>query len=198
MTPLKPLKLGADTVALLIPHRRPFVFLDGVDAFGREPQPTLVGHKQISVNEPVFEGHFPGLSLWPGVYTIEGMGQTVNALFVLEAIIEEFERRGGTEARALEALRSIDRRNKLGRQAPTEVELELMESLGQPRDRVGLAGALEIKLEEPVFAGCTLSYRVTQTRVTRNTRRFDVSAMVGDHRVARGTMTSAVPTAFAV
>jgi len=193
-----PLELGADAVSLLIPHRRPFVFLDGVDAFERAPRPTLIGHKQISVNEPVFEGHFAGLSLWPGVYTIEGMGQTVNALFVLTAIIEAFEREGLGEEDALEALRGIDRRMRLGRRAPTELEAALLAHLGEPNDRVGLAGALDIKLEEPVFAGCTLSYRVTQTRVHRNARRFDVEASVEGRRVARGSMTSAVPPAFSV
>ena len=83
------LSLGADAVMMLLPHRRPFLFLDGVEAFERAPRPTLTGHKQVSVNEPVFEGHFPGLSLWPGVYTIEGMGQCVNALLVVLAALLE-------------------------------------------------------------------------------------------------------------
>ncbi len=188
---MTPLKLGADAVLLLIPHRRPFVFLDGVDALDRETM-TLVGHKQISVNEPVFEGHFPGLSLWPGVYTIEGMGQAINALHVILAIVEAFEHRGSTELEALEALRGIDRRQRLGRRAPTEVETELLAHLARG-DNVGFAGALDIKLEAPVFAGCTLSYRVTQTRSMGSIRRFDVSASVDGQRVARGTMTSTVP-----
>ena len=187
------LKLGADAVLLLIPHRRPFVFLDGTDEYEREPQPTLVGHKQISVNEPVFEGHFPGLSLWPGVYTIEGMGQAVNALLVLNAIVDEFERRGRSEAEALETLRAIDRRLRLGRRGPSETERELLEHLGDPRARVGLAGALTIKLEEPVFAGSTISYRVSQTHRLSGTVRFDVEAEVGGRRVASGTLTSTVP-----
>ena len=189
---MTPLRLGADSVLMLIPHRRPFVFLDGVDAFAREPTPTLEAHKQISVNEPVFEGHFPGLSLWPGVYTIEGMGQTVNALVVLTTIIEGFEQRGASEADALEAMRAIDRRLKLGRQAPTDAEKALIEHLDS-RDRVGFAGALEIKLEAPVFAGCTLEYRVSLSRSMANIRRFDVSASVDGRRVARGTMTSTLP-----
>ena len=193
---LATLRLGADTVTMLLPHRRPFLFLDGVEGFARSPRPTLTGHKQVSVNEPVFDGHFPGLSLWPGVYTIEGMGQAVNALLVLLAVVEGFEKRGRTEAEALDALRAIDARNRLGRRAPTEVERSLLEHLGQPSDRVGLAGAIDVKLVEPVFAGSTLAYRVTLTHSLSNARRFDVVASVKDRPVAQGSITSALPTAF--
>lgn len=190
------LELGADTVMRLIPHRRPFLFLDGVDSFVRGPKPTLEGHKQVSANEPVFEGHFPGLSLWPGVYTVEGMGQAVNALLVLLAIVEGFERRGLTEADALDALRGIDARHRLGRRAPSEVEAGLVEQLADPTARVGLAGAIDVKLAEPVFAGCTLRYRVTLERALGSARRFQVEATVEGRPVARGAITSALPDAF--
>lgn len=189
---MTPLKLGADAVAHLIPHRRPFVFVDGIEGFERSPHPTLVGIKHVSINEPVFEGHFPGMSLWPGVYTVEGMGQTVNALIVLLAILEGAERRDRSEEEVWAALRAIDRRLRLGARSLTGPENELLARLGEPRDRVGLAGAMDIKFEEPVFAGCMLRYRVSQTHVVGNARRFEVSARVGRTRVARGTMTSAV------
>lgn len=190
------LRLGADTVAHLIPHRRPFVFLDAITSFARAPQPTLGGLKQVSANEPVFEGHFPGLSLWPGVYTIEGMGQTVNALHVLLGIIEGVEQRGLTEADALDALRAIDKRARGGGRPPSELEQALLERLARPGSRVGFAGALEMKLLEPVYAGVTLSYRVTLTHVVANARRYDTEATVEGRVVARGTMTSAVPPGF--
>ncbi len=193
---MKPLKLGADTVTMLLPHRRPFLFLDGIDGFLREPQPMLTGFKQVSSNEPVFEGHFPGLSLWPGVYTIEGLGQAVNALLVILAIVHGFERHGLGEAEALEALRALDARRRLGRRAPSEVEQRLVAQLGEPSDRVGLAGALDMKLIEPVFAGSTIAYRVTLTHVLQNARRFDVVASVRERPVARGTLTSALPASF--
>lgn len=196
MSELIKLKLGADTVTHLLPHRRPFLFLDGIHAFAREPRPTLTGHKQVSINEPVFDGHFPGLSLWPGVYTIEGLGQTVNALLVLLAIVEGFERRARTAAEALEALRAIDARHRLRGRTPTEAELGLVQHLGQPSDRVGLAGAIDVKLTEPVFAGSTLQYRVVLTHSLSNARRFDVLATVDDRPVAQGSITSALPAAF--
>lgn len=190
------LKLGADTIAHLIPHRRPFLFLDGIDGFERAPQPTLTGFKQVSSNEPVFEGHFPGLSLWPGVYTIEGMGQAVNALLVILAIVEGFERAGHTESDALEALRAIDARSRLGGRPLTEAQRQVLAGLGSPADRVGLAGAIDVKLMEPVFAGATIAYRVTLTHALSNARRFDVLATVRERPVARGSLTSALPAAF--
>lgn len=187
------LRLGADTIAHLIPHRRPFLFVDGIEGFARSPQPTLTAFKAVSSNEPVFEGHFPGLSLWPGVYTIEGLGQSANALIVILGLIEAAERRGHSESDALDVLRAIDARAKLGHRRVTDVEREVLSALGEPRSRVGLAGAIEVKLIEPVFAGEIISYRVSLSRVIANARRFDVEASVRDRPVARGTMTSAVP-----
>lgn len=187
------LRLGADSVMMLVPHRRPFLFLDGIRGLSREPRPTLTGFKQVSVNEPVFEGHFPGLSLWPGVYTIEGLGQATNALLVLLAVIDGFERRGRSEQEALDALRAIDARNRLGGRPPTEVERALLEHLGEPSDRLGFAGAVDVKLAEPVFAGCTIEYRVSLSRSLSNARRFDVLATVDGRPVAEGSMTSALP-----
>ena len=187
------LALGADTVARLIPHRRPFLFLDGLGAFERAPRPTLTGHKSVGANEPVFEGHFPGLSLWPGVYTIEGLGQTVNACLVLLAVLEAFERFGRTEADMVKSLRAIDKRMRLGGRPPTEEETLLLDNLGGTRARIGLAGALDIKLVEPVFAGSRIDYRVTLTHSLDNARRFDVEASVERRRVAHGTLTSALP-----
>lgn len=195
MTELAKLRLGADTLLHLLPHRRPFLFLDGVRAFGREPRPTLLGEKYVSVNEPVFDGHFPGLALWPGVYTIEGLGQAVNVLLVLVGIVDAFERRGGTEEDALRALRELDRR-RLGGRGLTDDQRWLVEQLGEPTSRVGLAGAIDVKLTEPVFAGSKLDYRVSLTRSMANARRFDVLATVDEVPVAQGSITSAIPAAF--
>ncbi len=195
MTELTRLRLGADTVTHLLPHRRPFLFVDGVTEFARGPRARLRAFKHVSVNEPVFEGHFPGLALWPGVYTIEGLGQTINALTVLGSIVEGFERHGRAEADALEALRGLERRHRLGAREPSEDERALVAHLGDPRDRFGFSGAVDVKLTEPVFAGVRLDYDVALSRAVGNALRFDVRATVEDRIVAQGTMTSALPTA---
>ena len=60
----------------LIPHRRPLIMVDRVRGFELGERPTLWASRNISSNEPVFDGHFPGLHLWPGIYTQEGLGQS--------------------------------------------------------------------------------------------------------------------------
>jgi 3-hydroxyacyl-[acyl-carrier-protein] dehydratase len=64
----------------LLPHRYPFLLVDRIieargDEFG-------IGIKNVTANEPQFEGHFPGRPIMPGVLLIEGMAQTAGALCV--------------------------------------------------------------------------------------------------------------------
>ncbi|MCC6873084.1 MAG: hypothetical protein IT378_02155 [Sandaracinaceae bacterium] len=187
------LKLGADAAQMLLPHRRPFLFVDAVDAIRLGPRPALRARKLVSANEPVFEGHFRGLALWPGVYTIEGLGQTTNVLLVMLRAVHEFEALGMRASDLAGALRAIDARLRGGGRAPTELEGKLIEGLGTPRSRMGFAGAVDIKLIEPVFAGATIEYETTLTHVLANAKRFEVEAKVDERPVARGTMTSAIP-----
>jgi 3-hydroxyacyl-[acyl-carrier-protein] dehydratase len=188
-----PLKLGADVVQMLLPHRRPFLFVDAILAIDLGDPPSLRALKHVSANEPVFEGHFPGLALWPGVYTIEGLGQTTNLLNVLTTVVERLGARGVGASELADVLRAIDARTRFGGRAPTEAEASLVDGLGAPRSRIGFAGAIDIKLIEPVFAGSTLDYRVTRTHVIANALRYEVEARVDDRPVARGTVTSALP-----
>jgi len=62
----------------LLPHRYPFLLIDRiVDIDGDN---TGVGIKSVTVNEPYFAGHFPGMPIMPGVLLIEGMAQTAGAI----------------------------------------------------------------------------------------------------------------------
>lgn len=184
------LRLGSDVIEKLIPHRRPFCMVDGVVGFERKPRPALSAHRHISANEPVFEGHFPGLALWPGVYTIEGMGQTTNLLFVIDGIVREFEKRGATEADALEGLRNLERGFRF---APGFVAERAQELLGHLREgsaiaRGGMAAAVDVKLLRPVFAGQRIDYHVVLTHTVESLARCEVSAEVDGQLVAKGTM----------
>jgi 3-hydroxyacyl-[acyl-carrier-protein] dehydratase len=63
-----------------LPHRYPFLMVDRIiEAKGDE---SCIGIKNVSVNEPQFQGHFPDRPVMPGVLLIEGMAQTAGALCI--------------------------------------------------------------------------------------------------------------------
>ena len=64
----------------LLPHRYPFLMVDRViDIRGDEHG---IGIKNVTFNEPHFQGHFPGNPIFPGVLMIEGMAQTAGVLCI--------------------------------------------------------------------------------------------------------------------
>lgn len=63
-----------DPVALGLPHREPFIFIDEVVSL--EPGESALGRKTFPAEEPFFRGHFPGDPLVPGVILTEALAQT--------------------------------------------------------------------------------------------------------------------------
>jgi 3-hydroxyacyl-[acyl-carrier-protein] dehydratase len=60
-------------ISVYLPHRYPFLLLDRVLEI--EPGQSIKGYKNVSVNEPFFNGHFPGHPIMPGVLIVEAMAQ---------------------------------------------------------------------------------------------------------------------------
>jgi len=58
----------------LLPHRYPFLLVDRI--LEMEENKRIVGIKNVTMNEPFFQGHFPGSPIMPGVLIIEAMAQT--------------------------------------------------------------------------------------------------------------------------
>ena len=64
----------------ILPHRYPFLLIDRVISYTLEPEITLRAIKNVSINEPFFEGHFPGNPVMPGVLILESMAQACGVL----------------------------------------------------------------------------------------------------------------------
>ena len=78
-------KLGTDAlldirqIARVLPHRYPFLLVDKVIEI--EGDVRIKGIKNVSINEPFFQGHFPGTPIMPGVLVVEAMAQVSGLLF---------------------------------------------------------------------------------------------------------------------
>lgn len=72
----------------MIPHRYPLLLIDRVDEI--VPDVSAVGVKNVTMNEPQFQGHFPQRPVMPGVMIVESMAQTA-AVLVVETLGKEAE-----------------------------------------------------------------------------------------------------------
>ena len=68
--------LSADIqlIQRILPHRYPFLLVDKVEEI--DGTASSVGYKNVTMNEPHFQGHFPGMPIMPGVTIVEAMAQT--------------------------------------------------------------------------------------------------------------------------
>lgn len=79
---------SVDIMRLLevLPHRYPFLMVDRIVDIDRDD--SAVGIKNVTINEPHFQGHFPTQPVMPGVLIVEGMAQTAGAICVLSRTLE--------------------------------------------------------------------------------------------------------------
>ena len=73
----------------ILPHRYPFLLVDKITDM-QEGQ-SVTGYKNVSISEPVFEGHFPGHPIYPGVMILEGMAQAGGILALKSSGFSEEE-----------------------------------------------------------------------------------------------------------
>jgi UDP-3-O-[3-hydroxymyristoyl] N-acetylglucosamine deacetylase/3-hydroxyacyl-[acyl-carrier-protein] dehydratase len=69
-----------NAIKRILPHRYPFLLIDKIVDFKMDEK--IVGIKNVTVNEPFFEGHFPGAPVMPGVLILEAMAQTGGILLL--------------------------------------------------------------------------------------------------------------------
>jgi len=75
-------KLDINEILKILPHRYPFLLIDRVIEVKRKER--LVAIKNVTINEPFFSGHFPGLPIMPGVLIVEALAQAGGVLLLIE------------------------------------------------------------------------------------------------------------------
>ena len=83
------MELRIAEILKILPHRYPFLLIDRVVEV--EGDKRIVALKNVSINEPFFEGHFPGSPVMPGVLTIEAMAQAGAVLGILHSNPEDMK-----------------------------------------------------------------------------------------------------------
>ncbi|QTA84224.1 3-hydroxyacyl-ACP dehydratase FabZ [Desulfonema magnum] len=79
-------KYDIQEIMSFLPHRYPFILVDRV--LELVPKEKIVALKNVTINEPFFQGHFPGAPIMPGVLIVEAMAQT-GAVLALESVSPE-------------------------------------------------------------------------------------------------------------
>jgi beta-hydroxyacyl-ACP dehydratase FabZ len=83
--------LGINEVMDFLPHRYPFLLIDRILEF--EADKRVVGLKNVTINEPFFQGHFPGHPIMPGVLLLEAMAQTGGVMALMSLPAEEVKKK---------------------------------------------------------------------------------------------------------
>ncbi|GLQ45258.1 3-hydroxyacyl-[acyl-carrier-protein] dehydratase FabZ [Dyella lipolytica] len=94
------LPVNVEQIQQLLPHRFPFLLVDRVIEI--VPEQSVVTLKNVTINEPFFNGHFPGHPVMPGVLIVEAMAQSAGLLTQISA------RMKGNSASALFYLAKVD------------------------------------------------------------------------------------------
>ena len=76
-------QMDINQIMRLLPHRYPFLLVDRVVSY--EPGKSMEAFKNVTVNEPFFEGHFPAKPIMPGVLIIEALAQACGLLAFVTA-----------------------------------------------------------------------------------------------------------------
>ncbi|GAB6188729.1 3-hydroxyacyl-ACP dehydratase FabZ [Marinitoga arctica] len=71
--------ININEILKILPHRYPFLLVDSVLEITEK---KIIAYKNVSINEPFFQGHFPNYPIMPGVLIIEGLAQTAGILLM--------------------------------------------------------------------------------------------------------------------
>lgn len=191
-TPEMALSLGAEVIRLLVPQRAPFLMVDKIEAYTRKPQPTVWGARHLSINEPIFRGHFPQVALYPGCLIVEGLCQVAHLVTVLQGFQQYYEEAGLSVEAPLDSLRNLERGFRMQPGYDDEAAKAFL-AKGAEANKLplGVAASTNIKFIRPVFAGERLELRATLKRRFDDLWSYDVEAKVNAQVVVKGNVTNA-------
>ena len=142
--------LDINQIKEIIPHRYPFLLVDKIESV--EPGKKAVGLKNVTVNEPFFQGHFPDYPVMPGVLIIEAMAQ-VGAVSVLS--MPEF-------AGKIALFAGIEKAKFRRQVVPGDIlrlEVEMLKLRGSIGKAKGIA-----RVNEDVAAEAELMFAITENK----------------------------------
>ena len=116
------MELDIKAIEKILPHRYPILLVDRVTEI--EPGERLVAYKNVSINEPFFQGHFPGNPVMPGVLIVEAMAQAAVILMS-----------DGEESDLIPLFMGIDKA-RFRRQVVPGDQLQLEVTIGQKRRNI--------------------------------------------------------------
>lgn len=143
-----------------IPHRFPMLLIDKVIEL--EPQQRGVGIKNVTINEPYFQGHFSEFPIVPGVLIIESLAQLAAVVFSKPPVTEE-----GVE--------TADQRSRYN----------------SKEDRPGYLADVKMRYREPVKPGDVIRLEVSLIKRMGHTSKVKAIAYVDDKIAAQGELTFA-------
>lgn len=79
-SPTETTSVDIEHIFRLLPHRYPFLLVDRVLEWQIDDPPRIHALKNVTINEPFFQGHFPGHPIMPGVLILEAMAQAAGCL----------------------------------------------------------------------------------------------------------------------
>lgn len=154
--------LDCDAIRKYLPHRYPFLLLDRVTQL--VPGVEATGIKNVTVNEPFFQGHFPERSIMPGVMIIEALAQLTAVVYCSRILASK-----GIQDIAGPELLNID---------PEEIA-----------SHVGYLADVNVKFKRIVVPGDQLTLRAIIGKSLGLLSQVQVSAYVGNIPAAEGKLT---------
>ncbi len=139
-------RMDVKAIAAVLPHRYPFLLVDRI--LELEPRKSVVAIKNVTMNEPFFQGHFPGEPVMPGVLQVEAMAQAAGVM-----MMESFE--SGKHLAFLMALNNV----KFRRPVVPGDQLVIKAETVRTRARMGVVKA-RMEVEGKVVSEAEITFSI--------------------------------------